>query len=446
MELGARTVAQVRQATAMLEAASRALDDVTADDAITLARVFAHAEKVAMAATRRAVLRAGDEGSRKHGGERDMARLAARLTGTTITKAKQGLKSAEQAASCGSVERAYISGSLSFDQAAVVSEMAAKAPASAAELVHEAERTSLAGLRAKAAAQAAALKGEEAALERERRLVARRFCRAASLPDGGVRLEALLPTTEGAAVMKTLGELTDRCWRRARADGRDLSMDQAGADALVALFAGGAGVSTPGSAELIVTVDAAALVRGETHEGERCQIEGVGPVPVATARGLLGEALLTICVTEGRDVRTVTSTSRVVPSRVRKALAVRDPTCVVPGCGQRNHLEIDHWHLDFSRGGLTALDNLCRLCPAHHRLKTRTGWSLSGGPGRWQWAPPRRRTARLPAASRVGFVERLPERSAGMVGDPASGVEPGQRGHHQCFDRVETVLCLVEDD
>nr|MDA8343239.1 HNH endonuclease signature motif containing protein [Actinomycetota bacterium] len=197
----------------------------------------------------------------------------------------------------------------------------------------------------------------------------------------------LLPTREGAAVMRALAQATDRRWRRAWTGGRHLSMDQARADALHEICTGGG----TGSPELVVTVDAGALVRGETQGGEVCEIGGVGPVPVATARSLLGEAFLTICVTDGTDVRTVTSTSRVVPTRVRKALALRDPACVVPGCGQRSHLEIDHWRLDFSRGGLTALDNLCRLCAPHHRLKTRTGWRLEGGPGRWRWLPPRAR-------------------------------------------------------
>lgn len=383
-----RIVAQVRQAAALLEASSKVVGDVSTEEAVVLARAFAHAEKIAMAATRRALLRAGDEGARKHGGERDVAALAARLTGTTAARAKQGLRSAERAAASSEVERAYVSGALSFDQAAVVTDAAAVAPAAAPALVLEAERSSLAGLRSAAASRMAAMRGEETVLERERALVARRFCRVGALPGGGVRVEALLPTEEGALVAKALVRATDRCWRQSWASGRHLSTDQARADALVALCTGSEG-SVAGPPELVVTVDAAALVRGGTEDGEVCEIDGVGPVPVATARGLMGDALLTLCVTDGSDVRTVSSTSRVVPARVRKALGLRDPACVVPGCGQRIHLEIDHWRVDFSRGGLTSLDNLCRLCTPHHRLKTRTGWRLDGGPGRWRWLPPR---------------------------------------------------------
>jgi hypothetical protein len=411
MEIGARTLAQVRQATALLEAASKALDEVTADDAVRCAEALARAEKVAMAATRRAVLVAGDRGARRHGGARDMAALAATLTGTSLSRAKKGLQTAERAGRRHDLESAYVTGSLSFDQAAVITDTSAVVPGAAADLLEAAGRSSLAGLRAASAAQLSAYRGEAAAQERERRLVARRFCRVGPLPSGGVRLEALLPSEEGASLLGALEKATDISWRRAWRNGEHhLTREMARADALVALVRGtGDRVNGSSAPELVVTVDAAALVRGVAGCGEVCSIEGVGPVPVATARGLMGEALLEICVKDAHDVRSLTSKSRVVPARVRSALSVRDPACVVPGCGVRHPLEIDHWRLDFSVGGLSAIDNLCRLCPAHHRLKTRTGWRLEGGPGRWRWQPPRRRpnpTVRAANAIRVPVLAR----------------------------------------
>jgi Domain of unknown function (DUF222) len=402
MEIGSRVLAQVNQATALLQAASAALDEVTPPQAVRLAQGLAQAEKVAMAATRRALLRAGDEGSRRHGGERDMASLAAKLTGTSKARARQGLRSAARAAALAPVAQAYRNGSLSLDQAAVVTEAAALAPALAPDLLAAAERSSLAGLRATAAAARSAHHGEAAMAEHERHLGARRFCRLAPLGHGGLRLEALVPSEEAAALAQALQAAADAHWKRAWAAGVSLSGDQARADALVALVTGNRTEGATGTTgpQVVVVVDAAALVRGGTHEGETCTIEGIGPVPVASARGLLGEALLTLLVKDGADVRCVTSSTRVVPTRVRQALMVRDPTCVVPGCSQRLHLEIDHWRLDFSLGGLSAIDNLCRLCPVHHRLKTRTGWRLVGGPGRWRWLPPRPVPGRRPPPPR----------------------------------------------
>lgn len=431
MDDATRVLAQVRQATALLESASRAVPEATPAEAVALARSFARAEKVSMAATRRALLQAGDDGARRHGGERDMAALAAQVCGTSVAKASKGLKSAEALAAVGTGTDAFLAGSLSLDQAQVVAEVAAASPADAPALVAAAACTSLPGLRAQAAAAMAARRGEEEAHQRERRIAARRFCRIGSDPGGGVRLEALLPTAEGAAVISALRAATDTVWRGARQNGYVLSIDQARADALVGLCRGGrSGSST--APELVVTVDAAALVRGEVGSGERCVIQGVGPVPVSHARALLGEAFLTMCVTDGVDVRTVTSTRRVIPSRVRQALALRDPACVVPGCGQRSHLEIDHWKVDFSRGGLTSLDNLCRLCAPHHRLKTRTGWRIEGGPGRWRWLAPRRQARGLRRGSplvgelRVGEPRASgpPSGKAPPSGAPPSGAPP----------------------
>ena len=143
--------------------------------------------------------------------------------------------------------------------------------------------------------------------------------------------------------------------------------------------------------QIVLRVDAAALARGAVHDGEVCAIEGIGEVSLATARSLLPEASLTVLVRDGADIRTVSSTTRVIPRKVRAALSERDRTCVVPGCGRSEHLEIDHWRTDFAAGGLTALSNLCRLCPVHHRMKSRTGFRLVGGPGKWHWAAPIRR-------------------------------------------------------
>jgi hypothetical protein len=60
----------------------------------------------------------------------------------------------------------------------------------------------------------------------------------------------------------------------------------------------------------------------------------------------------------------------------------------VPGCAKRLGLEIDHRGVDFGDDGPTELDNLVRLCPQHHYLKTHGGWRLEGQPGAWEWVAP----------------------------------------------------------
>jgi hypothetical protein len=137
----------------------------------------------------------------------------------------------------------------------------------------------------------------------------------------------------------------------------------------------------------LVIVDADALRRGSTEQGELCEIEGIGPVSVEAANELIGEGGLQFLVKDGVDIRTVTSTRRAIPQRVAAALVVRDRTCAA-GCGKRLGLQGDHRLVDFGEDGPTELDNLARLCPECHALKTYGGWRLEGKPGAWKWVAP----------------------------------------------------------
>ena len=134
-------------------------------------------------------------------------------------------------------------------------------------------------------------------------------------------------------------------------------------------------------------MDHAALARGHVTGGEVCEIPGVGPIPVAAARRLASDAILTAVVTDGTDVTAVAHLGRTIPARLRTAVEARDPTCVVPGCDVRVGLEIDH-RIPVTDGGPTALDNLAKLCRWHHYLKTHRGYRLEGKPDNWTWSGP----------------------------------------------------------
>ncbi len=137
-----------------------------------------------------------------------------------------------------------------------------------------------------------------------------------------------------------------------------------------------------------VRVDLDALRRGSLDAGEVCEIPGVGPVPVQTARDLLGDALVDLVITNGTDVTTVCHLGRSIPAALDVALTERDRQCVVPGCDATQGLERDHWIVSFKDGGPATMENLARLCSHHHYLRTHQGFSLHGGPGRWRWEPP----------------------------------------------------------
>jgi hypothetical protein len=115
---------------------------------------------------------------------------------------------------------------------------------------------------------------------------------------------------------------------------------------------------------------------------------GVGPVPLETAREVLGDAIMHLVITKGSDIASITHLGRTVRAPLRRALIERDQTCVVPGCNVREGLQIDHRIIPVAENGETALWNLSRICGHHHYLRHHKGFRLEGGPGDWQWLPP----------------------------------------------------------
>ena len=153
----------------------------------------------------------------------------------------------------------------------------------------------------------------------------------------------------------------------------------------------------------LIIVNAESLRRGTTEGDELCEIEGIGPVSVAAAKELLSEGGFQYLVKEGFDIKTVTRSTRVVANCIDMALVVRDRVCARPGCGNRLGLERDHRQLDYGDDGPTELDNLVRLCPSCHKLKTDGGWRLEGRPGAWKWVAP----AKPPSARQMDRARKV---------------------------------------
>jgi hypothetical protein len=130
-------------------------------------------------------------------------------------------------------------------------------------------------------------------------------------------------------------------------------------------------------ATVVVRVDKSAFARGETVEGEVCEIAGVGPIPVRVAQQIAADGIIKALITDGTDVHAVSHAGRAIPARLRTALEEMQPECVIAGCHVDRHLEIDH-DFPFARGGPTELANLNRLCHHHHDLKTRNDLRIEG--------------------------------------------------------------------
>jgi hypothetical protein len=89
-------------------------------------------------------------------------------------------------------------------------------------------------------------------------------------------------------------------------------------------------------------------------------------------------------------------TARYPNTALRTWLRQRDGTCRFPGCARAaRRCDIDHT-VDYQHGGETAHFNLAHLCPAHHRLKHMTGWTVEqlGQTGIIQWTSPTGKTYR----------------------------------------------------
>ncbi|TDP94942.1 uncharacterized protein DUF222 [Labedaea rhizosphaerae] len=67
---------------------------------------------------------------------------------------------------------------------------------------------------------------------------------------------------------------------------------------------------------------------------------------------------------------------RLADKRLRRALAIRDKGCAVPGCertpNQCQAHHVQHW----ADGGPTRLDNMVLVCQFHHRLIHHAGWQV----------------------------------------------------------------------
>jgi hypothetical protein len=105
--------------------------------------------------------------------------------------------------------------------------------------------------------------------------------------------------------------------------------------------------------------------RGNTVPGEICEIEGVGPVPVGTARRLSSDAIIKALVVKGTDATKVVSLGRTISAALVAAIRTEQPTCVIEGCEIDRHLEIDH-NVPHAIGGETSRANLDPLCTHHH--------------------------------------------------------------------------------
>jgi len=357
-------------------------DGLSGEAAVRALEVFAEIERLgaagkALSARRVEVTRAW-QGS----GMRSAAHFMAARCRSSVRSAVESLETARRLEGLPATAQALRSGRLSALQAREIVTTVGDRPQLEAELVAAANSETVTALQERCRAVRAEGPGASEIYEQVRR---GRYLRHWSDEEGALRLEARLCADQGAKVLAALAVQERSVFATARRAGRREPYEAYAADALVALAEGGGG----GKAVPVVQVrvDYAALVRGQLEDGETCEIPGIGPIPVASARALAEDCILKVLVTKGVDVVAVAHGGRTIPAHVRSALEIRDPKCVIPGCDVRDRLEIDHV-VPFADGGPTTLDNLARVCHRHHAMKTHFGWVIGGRSGAWTWDPP----------------------------------------------------------
>lgn len=384
-------LAELRNYVSQLEPAQ-----VTTERAAELVGVFAEIEHVAVGAKLTLVARAAEGTTWVRAGHRSAASWLADVTGTGMSEAMSALETADRLTQLPKTAEAVRRGELSAGQAREIAAAGAANPAAESELLDAADTDSFKQLKDRARRIRATAASQRTQAEREAQIHRTRFVRRWTDDDGAFRLEAKVTTVNGAHVMAALEARARRFFEEARDAGTRETEAAYLADALVALCCESAaatggkpakGTAVRPAANVNLRVDLAALRRGAVQPDEKCEIPGVGPVSLATARSLLGDCFLKLFVTDGIDVQSLVHYGRTIRAPIRSALEERDPCCVVPGCGATRFLQIDHWQIDFADDGPSALWNLARLCPHHHHLKTRGDYELAGGPGKWEFRP-----------------------------------------------------------
>ncbi len=112
-----------------------------------------------------------------------------------------------------------------------------------------------------------------------------------------------------------------------------------------------------------------------------------GPVTHAIAKQLSCDGTLTEIIIDGETVPLQMGRERrLFPAHLRKAIIIRDQTCIKcgapPSHTQVHHIQ--HWTAD----GDTDLDNGCLLCQRCHTQVHHNGWDILLGYDRHPWLIP----------------------------------------------------------
>lgn len=296
----------------------------------------------------------------------------ARVTGSSIGRAKAVVVTGQVAATSEDLSSAMQRGEISLDQAAEIAQAEESAPGSARALISVAQKDSFHVLRDQA--RKTKLDAEQHKGLAERQRAARR---ATQHNDelGMVHINLTLEPHVGTPIIARAEAEAQRLCRAAKSSGEADSFERYLADAYARLLSG-AGKGRAKRPELVVLVSHEVVKRGwkNVQPGEVCKIPGVGPVAPQQAREIARDAFLNGLFFDGKDLRQFKRWSRDIPVEVQVALELGRPpefngvSCV--DCGNRFRTEFDHVQARNARGP-TSEPNLRPRCWPCHQAKTK---------------------------------------------------------------------------
>jgi Domain of unknown function (DUF222)/HNH endonuclease len=364
---------KMRGAVALLEEVADELEPGTLDvaGAKRLVDLSTRCERLAMATRGRAARRVQDAVIWKRDQHGSAARWLASTTGSSVGAAARSLEAARQLEELPATAAAFRRGEISEAQAAEIAATATVDPSAESRLL--ATATGWASFKTfRDECRDATVRARDDRLHAQW-LHENRSVHTWSERNGHFRIDARLSPDEAGWVNNALEQKTSELFTAAQQAGGVLEPREAyRADAMVALLRGEAPLKP---LEARLDADQAAIERGYVEPGERCELVGIGPIPVTMARSMLSDARVTILVRNGTEITTISSPNRTIPAKLRKWLERAYSTCGVAGCGNDQRLQIDHI-IEVEDGGPTVKENLWRLCVHHHKLKTFYQWRV----------------------------------------------------------------------
>jgi hypothetical protein len=353
---------------------------------------IAHAAEAALVMTTARIAELGPPAS---AGASSAADFVAKATGTTSAKAAEKIKTGNGLRANDKTRAEAVGGKLSGEQAAAITDALTVNPNAEQKLLGVAAQGSLGALRDECARSK--VEGQDLA-DIERRIHAKRNLRRWRDSEGVEHLHAAGTKATMARIDQALKPIVDEHFKQARTNGFREPLDAYTYDALVTLA--DRSIDQTGSAShhrrpatirnlTVLRIDLEALTRGHTEPGETCEVAGLGPISVESAREMLGDSIVKLVITKGVDVRNVTHLGRGPNVAQKIALLWEQPVCIREGCNNKARLEYNHaYGVEYRRTKHTRLDETEPTCNRDHDLQTYDGWAMVEGTGKRPMVPP----------------------------------------------------------